>query len=85
MQAPGYIRGMLMHYFLILGGYLMLLAPVRALLRSLVFKPGDGPELEKSKKEVIELQAVAKPASNNERDKQIHGRLVYQGSMYFRK
>uniref|UniRef100_A0A093UYJ1 Putative trans-acting enoyl reductase n=1 Tax=Talaromyces marneffei PM1 TaxID=1077442 RepID=A0A093UYJ1_TALMA len=83
MYAPGFVRGMLMHYFLVTGGYLLLLAPVRASIRRFVTKPGDGPDTKKAKEEVIELRAVAKPASKAGENRQVLGKLTYHGSMYF--
>ncbi|GAM42900.1 hypothetical protein TCE0_044r17284 [Talaromyces pinophilus] len=83
MHAPGFVRGMLMHYFITIGGYLLLLAPVRALMRQFVFKSGDGPDMEKARKEVIELRAVGKPASEAAGSKQVLGNLTYHGSMYY--
>ncbi|RAO66108.1 uncharacterized protein BHQ10_002120 [Talaromyces amestolkiae] len=83
MYAPGFVRGMLMHYFIVIGGYLLLLAPVRTLVRRFVFKPGDGPDTKKAKDEVIELQAVGKPVPTTEENKQVLGKLRYHGSMYY--
>jgi hypothetical protein len=85
MYAPGPIRGMLMHYLIVMGGYLMLLGPFRAFIRLLVFEPGDGPDTEKAKEDVIELQATGKPDSESEVNKQVFGKLSYIGSMYYRK
>lgn len=85
MYAPGPIRGMLMHYLIVMGGYLMLLAPFRAFIRLFIFKPGDGPDTEKAKEDIIELQAVGKPDSDANINKQIFGKLSYNGSMYYRK
>lgn len=85
MYAPGFIRGMLMHYFIVVGGYLLLLAPVRALMRQFVFKPGDGPDMEKAREEVIELRAIGKAASEAAGNKQVLGKLTYHGSMYYCK
>lgn len=85
MYAPGFVRGMLMHYFIVIGGYLLLLAPVRTLVRRFVFKPGDGPDTKKAKDEVIELQAVGKPVPTTEENKQVLGKLRYHGSMYYCK
>ena len=76
---------MLMHYFIMMGGYLLLLKPVRALMRQFVFKPGDGPDMEKAKKEVIELRAFGKPASEAAGNKQVFGKLTYHRSMYYYK
>lgn len=84
-KARNFLTGMLMHYSLIVGAFLVLLPPFRALVRKLVVKPGEGPDKEKAKNDHIELRAVAKPDVENNTDKQISGKLVYTGSMYYRK
>ncbi|QKX60760.1 uncharacterized protein TRUGW13939_07906 [Talaromyces rugulosus] len=83
MYVPGPIRGMLMHYLIVMGGYLMLLGPFRAFVRLFVFEPGDGPDTENAKEDVIELQAIGKPDSESEVNKQVFGKLSYIGSMYY--
>jgi hypothetical protein len=86
MYAPGPIRGMLMHYLIVMGGYLMLLAPFRAFVRLFIFEPGDGPDTEKAKEDVVELHAVGKPDdSGAEMKKRIFAKLSYNGSMYYRR
>lgn len=85
MYAPGFVRGMLMHYSIVMVGYLLLLAPVRALMKLFVFKPGDGPDTKKTKEEVVELQAIGKPVPVNKEKKQVLGKLTYHGSMYYCK
>jgi hypothetical protein len=76
---------MLMHYFIVVGGYLLFLAPVRALIRRFVFKPGDGPDMKKAKEEIIELRAVGRPVSGAGENGQVLGKLTYHGSMYYCK
>lgn len=85
MYAPGPIRGMLMHYLIIMGAYLLLLAPFRALVRLFVFEPGDGPDTKKAKEDVVEFQAVSIPDSEARINKRVFGKLLYNGSMYYRK
>lgn len=85
MYAPGFVRGMLTHYSIVMVGYLLLLAPVRALMKLFVFKPGDGPDTKKAKEEVVELQAIGKPVPANREKKQVLGKLTYHGSMYYCK
>jgi hypothetical protein len=76
---------MLMHYFIVMGGYLLLLAPFRALIRQFAFKLGDGPDMTKAKEEVMELRAVGKSVSEAGENKQVLGKLTSPGSMYYCK
>lgn len=86
MNAHGLVKGVLMHYSLLLGAAFVLLPPFRALVRKAVFRPGDGPDKEKTKDEIIEFRAVAKPdAESKGGAKQVFGKLSYTGSMYYCK
>ena len=85
MKAPNFLVGILMHYGLIIGATLLLCSPIRSLTQKVTFKPGDGPDREKSKKDYIELQAVGKPDSEAGANKQAFGKLSYNGSMYYRE
>jgi hypothetical protein len=85
MNAHGFVKGVLMHYSLIIGALFVLLPPFRALVRKAVFKPGDGPDKEKAKNEIIEFRAVAKPDTKSEGGKQVFGKLHFTGSMYYCK
>jgi len=84
MKARNFLAGIVMHYGLVIGALLLLLAPFRALVRKLVFKPGEGPNKEEAKKEHIEFRAVAKP-DLEVTNKQVFGKLSYNGSMYYCK
>ena len=85
MKAPNALVGALTHYALLSSVPLLMCPPVRALIRKLAFKPGEGPNKEAAKKDIIEFRAVAKPDIEAEANKQVFGRLSYTGSMYYRK
>lgn len=86
MYAGNRLKGMLIHYSLLTGGLLLLLPPFRALVKQLVFNPGEGPDQEQAKAERIEFRAVAKlDNGKSTAGKQILGKLSYTGSMYYRK
>lgn len=85
MQAKFYITGMLTHYTLIIGAYLLSLRAVRTVAKKVVFKPGHGPDVKNTKNEYIELRGVAKPDGKLEAKKQVFGKLSYTGSMYYRE
>jgi hypothetical protein len=82
MKARNLVTGIMMHYGLITSGLLLLLLPFRALLKKFIFKPGEGPDMEKAKMEHIEFRAIAKPDILNIKE-QVFGKLSYTGSMYF--
>jgi short subunit dehydrogenase-like uncharacterized protein len=85
MKAQNFVTGIAAHYGLIIGGALLLLVPpVRALMRMLVFKPGEGPSKEASAKEYIEFRGTAKPDLEKS-GKQAFVKAWYSGSMYYRK
>lgn len=85
MNSNGLFKGILLHYSLIVGFLLVLFPPFRALMRKTVFKPGDGPDKEKTKNEIIEFRAIAKPEISSEGGKQVFGKLSFTGSMYYRE
>lgn len=85
MKTPNALAGMMLHYTLMTTAPLLLLSPIRTLVRKLTFEPGDGPDKEKSKKDIIEFRAVARPDTEGQTSKQAFGRLAYTGSMYYCK
>jgi hypothetical protein len=64
---------------------LLFLPPFRALLRLFITKPGEGPDKEVARKEIIEFRAIAETDVEPKINKRMFGRLSYTGSMYFCK
>ncbi|KAI1844718.1 hypothetical protein JX266_009174 [Neoarthrinium moseri] len=83
MKARNFLTGIAMHYALIVGGALLLFVPpFRALMRRLVFQPGQGPSKEDAAKEYIEFRGVANPDVADSK-KQAFVKAWYSGSMYY--
>lgn len=83
MRTRNWLSGMAMHYGLALSGFLLaVLPPLRWVIRRLVYKQGDGPDKEQSKKDEIEFRGVAVPDTDRPVGKQAFCRATYFGSMY---
>lgn len=83
MHARNIFTGALIHLAITIGMASLLLAPVRWLLKKLVFEPGQGPSRESSRNDHLYYRALAAVDSKDPADpKRISGRLEWQGSMY---
>ncbi len=85
MKCGGWLSGKAMHWGLVGTAWVLAKSPVaRAFLRKVVFKAGEGPDVEKAKKDVVEYRGVATPDSESEMvlGKKAFARAVYSGSMY---
>ncbi|KAJ5098040.1 hypothetical protein N7532_005041 [Penicillium argentinense] len=74
--------GALVHVGMMVGLSLLLLSPVRWLLRKLVYAPGNGPTMQDSLNDRLEYHAVATADQNVPTPKRVLGKLSFQGSMY---
>ncbi len=85
MKCGNWLSGKAMYWGLLGTAWILAKSSVvRRLVRKAVFKAGEGPDLEKAKKDVIEYWGVATPDSENEKTvgKKAFSRAVYSGSMY---
>lgn len=83
MRTRNWLSGVLVHWGLALSGFLLaVLPPLRWVVRRLVYKQGDGPDKEQSKKDQIEFRGVAAPDTDRPVGKQAFSRATYFGSMY---
>lgn len=83
-RARSYLRGMAMHYGLVVGGLLLMFCPpFRTIMRKFVYQPGEGPSKEDQKKEYIQLRGVATPDAPTETGKQALCKAEYSGGMYY--
>ncbi|KAI1376219.1 Saccharopine dehydrogenase-domain-containing protein [Hypoxylon crocopeplum] len=82
MKVKSYLAGIVLHYVMIMGGFLLLIPPFRSLIRRLVYVPGDGPDKDAAKKEYSEFRGTANPDPQQESSQQAFGRVYYTGSMY---
>lgn len=86
MRTRNWLSGVAVHWGLALSGALLaLLPPLRWVVKRFVYKQGDGPDKEQSKKDVIEFRGVAAPDTDRPVGKQAYCRATYFGSMYARK
>ncbi|KAL1965705.1 hypothetical protein VTN77DRAFT_5205 [Rasamsonia byssochlamydoides] len=75
--------GVAFHYAFIIGIALLLLPPVRWIVRRFVYAPGQGPSREESRNDMAELRTVVTAVQEGEgRPKRAVGSLSYQGGMY---
>jgi hypothetical protein len=82
MKPRNWLVGIFVHYFIAIGVAVLVLPPVRNLLRRFVYKPGEGPNKEESMKDYLELRGVANPDGAQSK-KQAVVKAWYEGSMYF--
>lgn len=85
MNVRNIFTGVMVHFALAIGALLLLLPPVRWMMKSQVFQPGDGPSREASRNDYVEYRALATvdaEGTDPNDPKRITGRLAWQGSMY---
>lgn len=85
MKCGNWLSGKVIHWGLVGTAWLLAKSPVmRGLVRKVVFKAGEGPDVDEAKGDVVEYWGVATPDSENEKavGKKAFARAVYSGSMY---
>lgn len=83
MKTNNWLSGMVIHWGTATTGYLLATLPfMRKLVKKLVYKAGEGPDVEQSKNDVIEYRAVAMPDTHVVANRQAFCQAVYYGSMY---
>jgi short subunit dehydrogenase-like uncharacterized protein len=84
MHVRNSFTGILVHFALAVGMIALILSPIRSLLKSFVFQPGEGPSKESSRRDRIEYRAIATVDSADPNDpKRITGRMAWDGSLYY--
>ncbi|KAJ5584966.1 uncharacterized protein N7459_004766 [Penicillium hispanicum] len=74
--------GAAIHIAFILGMSLMMLPPVRWLLRKVVYAPGNGPTTQEAINDRVEYHAVATADQDTPSPKRAFGKLTFEGSLY---
>ncbi|CAG7968837.1 unnamed protein product [Penicillium salamii] len=74
------VIGIALHVGFTVGLALLLLSPVRWLLRKFVFAPGAGPRREDSTNDRLEYNAIA--TADNSEMQRVFGKISFAGSMY---
>lgn len=83
LRTRNWLSGVVVHWGIVISGFLLaVLPPLRWVVRRLVYKQGDGPDKEQSKKDQIEFRGVAAPDTDRPVGKQAFSRATYFGSMY---
>ncbi|OOF98382.1 hypothetical protein ASPCADRAFT_205617 [Aspergillus carbonarius ITEM 5010] len=82
LRARNAITGILFHFAFLIAITLLILPPVRTLVRKFVYSPGTGPRLEDSVNDHVEYRAVATADQDTSKPKRVLGKLRYQGTMY---
>ncbi|KAF1822218.1 uncharacterized protein K489DRAFT_320197 [Dissoconium aciculare CBS 342.82] len=84
MRATDQLRGFAMHLALAIGAAILILSPVRWLLKKLVYQPGDGPTKAQASRDRCEWRAIAHADVSDPNDpKRAYGRIRWEGSMYY--
>ncbi|KAL4988358.1 Saccharopine dehydrogenase-domain-containing protein [Aspergillus falconensis] len=73
--------GILWNYAFLIGTALLLLAPVRSLVKKVVYAPGRGPTAESGRNDRCEYRAIATP--DQDTPKRVLGKLKYDGSSMY--
>ncbi|KAJ5083497.1 hypothetical protein N7456_012924 [Penicillium angulare] len=76
------LNGILFHIAINLFLAVLVLPPVRWLLRKVVFAPGAGPTMEDSQNDHTEYNAIATADQKTPNPKRAFGKLTYRGTMY---
>jgi short subunit dehydrogenase-like uncharacterized protein len=76
------VIGVVVHVGFLIGISLLMIPPIRTLVRRFIFQPGQGPTMEASKNDRLEYHAVATADQEGPAPKRVFGKFTYHGSMY---
>ncbi|KAE8371364.1 Saccharopine dehydrogenase-domain-containing protein [Aspergillus bertholletiae] len=82
LRVRNVLVGVAVHFAFVTGLLLLLLPPVRWLLRKYIYAPGSGPRMEESVHDRLVYRAVATADQNTSDPKRALGKLKYEGTMY---
>ncbi|KAJ5488627.1 hypothetical protein N7539_003517 [Penicillium diatomitis] len=74
--------GIAVHLGFLVGVSLLMISPIRALVRRFIFAPGQGPTAESSKNDRLEYHAVATADQEGPAPKRVFGKFSFEGGMY---
>lgn len=74
--------GAAVHVGLLVGVSLLMIPPVRWLLRKFVYAPGQGPTVQESQNDRLEYHAVATADQDGPNPQRVFGKLTFHGSLY---
>ncbi len=82
MRVPNYATGVALHFGLVFVSVLLVLSPIRALIKTFIYQPGQGPAAEANASDVLEYRAVA-VADKAGPEKKAMANFRYDGGLYF--
>ena len=85
MKPRNWFHGIAMHWGLVVASIFLTIPMARRAVRHFVYKPGQGPDVEETKKQDIEFRGVAYPDLPDAAGKQAYCRAYFKGGMYYRK
>ncbi|KAL2851601.1 Saccharopine dehydrogenase-domain-containing protein [Aspergillus pseudoustus] len=80
LRVRNAFTGILFNFAFLLGTSFLLLAPVRWLVKKIIYAPGSGPTEESGRNDRCEYRAIATPDKYT--DKRVLGKMKFEGSMY---
>jgi short subunit dehydrogenase-like uncharacterized protein len=85
-RTSNWLSGVAIHWGLLVASFLLAISPwTRALIKKFVYQPGQGPEKEATKREMIEYRGTATPDEPALSGKRAWCRAHYNGGMYYCK
>lgn len=74
--------GAAVHIAFLVGLSLLMLSPVRWLLRKFIYAPGQGPSMQNSQHDRLEYHAIATADQDVPSPNRVFGKMTFEGSMY---
>lgn len=81
-RANNYFQGVALHLAVTIGSILLLLRPLRWLLKKFVYAPGDGPTEQQTVGDRAEWRAIANADVASPNPPKAYGRAHFDGAMY---
>ncbi|KAI9037827.1 uncharacterized protein KD926_011530 [Aspergillus affinis] len=82
VRVRNVLVGVALHFAFLIGATLLVLPPVRTLVKQFIYSPGSGPRLEDSTADRVQYRAVATADQHTNEPKRALGTLKFQGSLY---
>lgn len=83
MRVSSGVIGVGVHFAITLFPLALSIAPVRWLLKKLVYAPGEGPEREMADKDILEYRAIGTAEQDTTHPKKAMARFRYEGGVYY--
>ncbi|PLB51228.1 saccharopine dehydrogenase [Aspergillus steynii IBT 23096] len=82
VRVRNVLVGVALHFIFLIAVSLLVLPPVRMLVKQFIYMPGTGPRMEDSTRDRVQYRAVATADQDVQEPKRALGTLKYQGSLY---